>query len=445
MKTPICDFVNEYINKNTVRTHMPGHKGVSLLGVESMDLTEMEGADDLYHPEGIIKESEDNASLLFSSDTFYSCEGSSQCIRAMLYLASLYAGEKGEKLRVLAGRNVHKTFISAAALIDFEVKWLIPQNAESYLACKIEASELEEVLGSMKILPHVLYLTDPDYLGNKVDIKSISEVCKKFGVLLMLDNAHGAYLKFLENSEHPIDLGADICCDSAHKTLPSLTGGAYIHINKFAPSVFKSEVKNALALFGSTSPSYIILQSLDKVNAYLSDGYKEKLSLFISKLEKLKSKLTEFGYSFVGDEKIKFTFKAKDYGYTGNELAEILLSKNIVTEFHDEDFLVMMFSPEISDEKLNLIEKALLSIGKREKINKIPPMIKANESAMSIREALFSPKEIIDASESEGRILASFSVSCPPAVPIAVMGEVINKNTIEAFKYYKTEKIEVIK
>ncbi len=445
MKTPICDFVNEYIKKNPTRTHMPGHKGVNLLGFEKYDLTEMEGADDLYHPEGIIKESESNASLLFGCDTYYSTEGSSQCIRAMMYLAFLYAKEKGENLRVLAGRNAHKTFLSAAALLDFSVEWLYSISMSSYLSVVFTPAELENKFKNCEKLPHVLYLTDPDYLGNKLDVKKIAEICKKYGVLLIIDNAHGAYLKFLPQSEHPVDSGADMCCDSAHKTLPSLTGGAYIHISKNAPEVFKREVKNALSLFGSTSPSYIILQSLDIVNKYLSDNYKEKLAKFIEKAENIKTELQSRGYSFIGSEKIKFTFDAKKYGYEGDELAEILLTKNIVTEFHDKDYLVMMLTPETGEKGLEKIKNALFEIPKRAEITIKPPAFSLSERKLSIREASFSPREKLPVEECEGKILAEASIGCPPAVPILISGEVVTKNAIECFKYYGIEEINVIK
>lgn len=445
MKTPICDFAENYIKNNPTRVHMPGHKGESFLGFEKFDLTEMEGADDLYHPEGIIKESEDLASSLFGFSTFYSTEGSSQCIRAMMYLAALYAKERGENLRVLAGRNAHKTFLSAAALLNFEIEWLIPDNMSSYLSCVVTSVQLEERLKNRGSLPHVLYLTDPDYLGNKADIKSIAAVCKKYGVILIIDNAHGAYLKFLPESLHPVDLGADICCSSAHKTLPALTGGAYIHINEKAPEVFKREVKAALSLFGSTSPSYLILESLDKVNEYIANGYKEKLSQFTLKADALKKELQNFGYSFIGDEKIKFTFDIKKYGYTGDEFAEILLTKNIVTEFHDRDFLVMMLTPETGEKGLEKIKSTLMEIPKKAEITGNPPDFNQNEAKLSIRETLFSLKETIKVEEAEGRICASFNLACPPAVPILVPGEIIDKNAVECFKYYGIEKIDVLK
>ena len=114
MKTPICDFVQRYKDSSPVRFHMPGHKGKTHLGPEPWDITEIAGADELYHPTGIIRESEENASSLFgSARTVYSTEGSSLCIRAMVYLALLNAKVQGRKPVIFAGRNAHKTFLSA--------------------------------------------------------------------------------------------------------------------------------------------------------------------------------------------------------------------------------------------------------------------------------------------------------------------------------------------
>ena len=107
MNTPICDFVNRYVESEMLRMHMPGHKGVGALGVESRDITEIDGADSLYEATGVIRESEKNAGSLFGAHTFYSAEGSSLCIRAMLHLVCLYARERGEKPLIAAGRNAH--------------------------------------------------------------------------------------------------------------------------------------------------------------------------------------------------------------------------------------------------------------------------------------------------------------------------------------------------
>ena len=212
MNTPICDFVKKYAEDKNVRMHMPGHKGQSLSGSEHLDITEIEGADVLYNANGIIKESMENASSLFNTaKTLFSTEGSSLSIRAMLYLTALYAKEKGKKPLILAGRNAHKAFLSGAALVDFEVDWLYPEEKEGLLSCKITSEKLRTYLEKAEEKPVALYITSPDYLGNITDIKGLSAVCREFGLLLLVDNAHGAYLNFLESSQHPIAAGADIC------------------------------------------------------------------------------------------------------------------------------------------------------------------------------------------------------------------------------------------
>lgn len=273
MNTPIADFVQQYAASDGVRLHMPGHKGRALLCCEPWDITEIAGADSLYEAEGIIRQSEDNATALFgSARTFYSTEGSSQCIRAMLFLC-LTCRRAGTKPVILAARNVHKAFIYAAALLDAEVVWLWPEATTSLCACPITPKTLEDALSAMDAPPAAVYLTSPDYLGNQADVAALAAVCHAHNTLLAVDNAHGAYLRFLSPSQHPLDLGADICCDSAHKTLQVLTGGAYLHVAKTAPAAFAEGGKQALALFGSTSPSYLTLASLDLCNKELAEGY----------------------------------------------------------------------------------------------------------------------------------------------------------------------------
>lgn len=445
MNTPIFDFIQEYIKSDTLRLHMPGHKGVGSLDIEKYDITEINGADSLYEAGGIIKRSEENASSLFEADTFYSTEGSSQCIRAMLYLANLYASVNGEKPLILAGRNVHKSFVTAAALLDFDISWIYPKQNDSILSCHITEAELEAAILNADRRPAALYITSPDYLGNTADISSISKICKKHGILLLVDNAHGAYLKFLPKSLHPIDLGADICCDSAHKTLPVLTGGAYLHIAHTLSPLISKSVKEALALFGSTSPSYLILQSLDLANKYISDSYRSSLKSFVTDVETLKEKLKLFGYTLLANEPLKLTIQTKSYGYYGFELSEILRSKDIECEFSDPDFLVMMFTPQLGKDGLVKLEKALLSIPKKSPIIETAPKLGRPKKAMSVREAVFSDSETIPVSESIGRVLASQTVGCPPAVPILVCGEIIDNKAKECFSYYGITSCNVLK
>lgn len=443
MKTPICDFVNKYVNSRSLRLHMPGHKGEHLIGIEHLDITEIDGADSLYEARGIIAESERNASILFGSATYYSTEGSSQCIKAMMHIITLYAKKRDERPLVLAARNAHKAFHSAVALLDFDIEWLCPDDMQNYLSCDFSAGELAAYLNNMKRKPTALYLTSPDYLGNLLDIASISRVCKENGILLAVDNAHGAYLKFLPVSCHPMDLGADICCDSAHKTLPVLTGGAYLHLSDELFCEFSSQVKSALEIFGSTSPSYLILQSLDAANSYLED-HSARLERFITCVDALKSSLIEGGYELYGNEPLKITLKAKKYGYYGYDLADILAKKGAVCEFSDPDFVVIMLTPELDGEDLARLEEILLSIEKMEEIDEPVPSFHRAERAVSVREAMLSPAECLPVSECLGRVVTVSSVGCPPAVPIVISGEIIDREAIKCFEYYGIKKCNVV-
>ena len=154
MTTPIVDFISKYRAQGVSRLHMPGHKGVSLLGFEELDITEIAGADSLYEAEGIIAQSEKNATELFGTCcTLYSTEGCSQCLRAMLYLALTYRPKDCAPL-ILAARNIHKSFVYAAAVLDCEVEWIYPDaESHSLCACPVSASHLEERLCALDKAP----------------------------------------------------------------------------------------------------------------------------------------------------------------------------------------------------------------------------------------------------------------------------------------------------
>lgn len=442
MNTPICDFVRQYAAGNTLRLHMPGHKGQVFLGPEPLDLTEISGADSLYEADGIIACSEENASRLFGCETLYSTEGASQCIRAMVRLALLYAAMQGKQPVIAAGRNAHKTFLSAAALLDAEVVWLYPEGEESYLSCSPTAETVERIL--LETQAAAVYVTSPDYLGRLCDVSALAEVCRRHGALLLVDNAHGAYLRFLPQSLHPMDLGADLCCDSAHKTFPVLTGGAYLHLDKALPQEVASQARNAMALFGSTSPSYLILQSLDLANAYLSD-YRERLDAFLPLVQKLKDSLRALGYTLWEEEPLKLTVAARTWGYTGQEFANQLRKQEIECEFADPDFAVMMLTPETGKEGLLRLYTVMAAVEQKSALAVQPPMFAHPQKAMSIRQATMALCETVPVEKSAGRVLASPSVGCPPAVPIAVCGEVLDETAIACFRYYGIEKCTVVK
>lgn len=438
MNTPVADFVQRYAKAGTARLHMPGHKGRCFLGCEPWDITEIHGADALYEAEGILAESEQNAAALFGSQrTCYSTEGSSQCIRAMLYLAVAASGSH----TVVAARNVHRAFVSAAALLDLEIRWLWPEESRSLCGCPISPAQLEETLNSLPEPPAAVYLTSPDYLGGMAEIPALAQVCHQHGTLLLVDNAHGAYLRFLQPSLHPLDLGADLCCDSAHKTLPVLTGGAYLHLSPTAPAQLAPLAKSALGLFGSTSPSYLTLASLDLCNRYLAEGYPQRLAEAVERLAELRERLTAAGWRVEPSDPLRVTVAAPR-GVTGQELAGQLRRQGVVCEYADRDFLVLMATPENTPEELAQAATALGQCPGEANPPQLP--LARGERARSIRQAAFAPRETVDAAHSLGRVCGLPTVGCPPAIPIAVSGERITPEALALFAYYGIEQVEVL-
>ena len=437
METPIADFVRRYMESGTARFHMPGHKGKSILGCEAFDITEISGAGELYDADAdsIIARSERNAAALFgASRTCYVTEGSSQCIRAMVYLA-LAARPNGV---IVAGRNAHRALLYAAALCGAQIAWLWPDERQSLCRCAVTPSGLRRTLQTLSAPPAAVWLTSPDYLGGRADIPALAEVCRASGVPLLVDNAHGAYLRFLTPSQHPLDLGADMCCDSAHKTFPVLTGGAYLHIRR-GGFFDGADAKTALALFGSTSPSWLTLVSLDLCNRYLSDNYASRLSDTVKRLEALREALRRNGWTVENSDPLRLTLRGD-----AARMAERLRGAGIAWEYADRDFLVLMATPENAAVDFERVAAALGLCSAPDLPPPVLPLAKA-ETVLSPREALFAPRERVNTEDAVGRICAAPLVSCPPAIPVVVSGERVPPDALPLFRYYNIREVDVVR
>ncbi len=459
VRTPIYDFVREYAKSGVTRFHMPGHKGKRIFGPEKYDITEIKGADSLYEAKGIIAESENTASRLFGSGaTFYSTEGSSQCIKAMMYLLT-----ESSRPVILAARNVHKAFLHAAMLLDFDVIWIVPKDGSKGLLSQTPSpDDVREAFARAPSKVAALYLTSPDYLGKTADISEIADICHDYGAFLAVDNAHGAYLHFLTTPVHPLDLGADVCCDSAHKTLPVLTGGAYLHIAKKAPYTWRSSAKRALEIFGSTSPSYLILASLDLCNKYLAGDCERRLEGFLKMKEKYVSQISRMGWDVRDGDPLRLVIK---HHMQEEELIYILHSFGIECEHTDRDYAVFMMTPEnTADDMKKLVsalDAALKVRKKRERSDNTGCFPGDDEKdmdegaevfsglrakrVMSFREAFVSEGEVIPAASAIGRICRLPVASCPPAVPVVMPGEMIDRDVIKALLYYDIGTVDVVK
>lgn len=442
MNTPIYDFLKKYAQSETLRCHMPAHKGKSsvpeLSAMYALDITEISGADSLFEADGIIAQSEKNMSKLYgTAGTVYSTGGSTLCIQTMLYIM------KSENRKIFAVRNVHRAFMNASALLDLDVEWILPEYSGSILSGNINLSDVENALKNCSE-PSALYVTSPDYTGKIADIAGLAEICHRYNSRLIVDNAHGAHLKFLPKDVHPITSGADMCCDSAHKMLPALTGSAMLHtsVPEYVPLL-----KQAMNMFGSTSPSYLIMMSLDLCNRYIADRIRYDIKNNLVYLENFRRKFSD-RLVFADGDPFHITIKASESGLNGNQLAELLRKNGAEREYSDNALVILLMSPVCTKHDYEKLFAALTTA--ISECEKIPPYtmdfgIKLPKRATSIRNAVFSECETISVEKAEGRICASVKVPCPPAVPIVASGEIIDRNSINIFLKYGISTVIVVK
>lgn len=424
---------------------MPGHKGKTLHGLEALDITEIKGADYLYESEGIIAASEAAASEIFGTGkTLYSTEGSSLSIKTMLAVICRCRRSSG-RIKIIAPRNVHRAFINGCILLDIDPVWVYPSSPSvSVCGCPVTPEDIEKAIAKEPEAAAV-YITSPDYLGNLADIKGISRVCKRFGVPLLTDNAHGAYLKFLSPSLHPIDLGADMCCDSAHKTLPVYTGGSCLHISYSAPEAFARYAKSEMSLFASTSPSYLIMGSLDSCFEELRSTLPEKIRQCCERTRLAKERLTALGWEVNGGEPMKLTVFPGSCGYSGQALAELMRADRIECEYSDPSSIVFMPSPFNSEEDFQRLENTFAKIPIKPASSSPVQVFPVAKTAVSLRTAYFSDSEELPADKAVGRICARSALSCQPSIPLITGGEIFTPEIINILKNYSIFTVNVVK
>lgn len=428
----LYEYLKEYRDQNGIRMHMPGHKGYSLCpelaSAMPFDITEIVGADSLFEDEGILLLSEQKTAAAFGSrDTLYSVGGSTLCIQTMLGCCC-NAGDK-----VIAGRNAHTAFFNSCVLLDLRPVWVLPEyHPGSNISGEITPEAIEQALTEHPDAVCV-YLTTPDYLGCLSDLKEIAAVVHRHGKRLLCDNAHGAYLHFCEKPIHPMDLGADLCCDSAHKTLPALTGAAYLHLAKGC-GVTREYAKQVMHLFGSTSPSYLILLSLDLCADYMVGNLRTDVIVMERSVAKLREELSALGglFEMRRYEPGKLVIDCYKLGYHGEELAALArgFDPPIEPEYVSNGEMVFMFSPMCTDRDYAVVSAWLGSIRPKTPIARERMDLRLPPVRLSMREAHFARKELCKVSQAEGRIAAQNRIVCPPGVPIVAAGEEIDKISV---------------
>ena len=443
-ETPLRRALEEYIDAGWSRLHMPGHKGAPIepFGpLAAYDLTEVEGTDSLFEDDGPLKELEEIFTQLYGTrSSVISAGGSTLCIQAMLRLVAREGG------KVIAG-NIHAAAVNAMALLGLEPVWVYPQRyTEERLIGRIAPADVAAALQREEDVCAV-YITSPDYFGVMSDIEGIAEVAHAHGVPLLVDNAHGAHLHFLQGEDghplHPMQLGADLCCDSLHKTLPALTGAALLHCNR---EEYVPQLKGAMTVFGSTSPNYLIMLSIDSTAGFLLGDGPDQLRRTVRKWGELRRLAREQGYPIPEHcDPMRLTLPLAGSGYTAKEFKALLHERRIMEEYCSDSGCVLLFSPFNREEDFARVRQFLLDCPVRQKGSFAPFPIVPSQRVMGLRQALLAPKESVDIDKAEGRISAQVKITCPPGIPLVMPGERLHKELRKILKNSGIFVMDVVK
>ena len=439
---PLYEQILKSANQNTHRFCTPSHKGVNLDcfldAVLPFDLTELPDTDNLWAPEGVIKEAEQLASqAFFSQNTCFITTGASTAVKASIFLTA-------NKGKLLCDRFCHHSLTDALALCDTEPVWVTGAfNAEFNIPLPPTAQQLDTVLSCYNEISAV-FITTPNYYGVLADIPAIKKVCCEHSVILIVDNSHGTHLAFFNNGElHPMNCGADICIDSAHKTMPVLTGGAMLHSNLFN----KHELKQALSLFSSSSPSYLTLASLDFAREF-AENNKVLFDNTANYCKNFKQQLAQHEIKCLSDKNtdpMRVSFNIPN----AKDIYNTLYKNGFSLEMCDNNNIVAIFSPICSEKEINMLASEIKilynSIGMDIQHGKNSITYPELVPKMSLREAVFSQKEFLNTDDCIGRISAQTVTVYPPSIPIIIPGEEITAEISELITGRGIKEILVVK
>ncbi|MGM9567773.1 MAG: aminotransferase class I/II-fold pyridoxal phosphate-dependent enzyme [Clostridia bacterium] len=442
--------LTHYGTSEILPMHMPGHKRKSgfLHGVGRYDITEVRGFDDLHHPQGIIKEAMEDAAALYKSDaTWFLVNGSTAGILSAVTAVT----RPGDQ--ILLARNCHKSALNAVTLRGLKPVWLLPPSvSELSVFGSIDPKDVEKALTKNPDIAAVL-IVSPTYEGIISNVASIAEITHRFGVPLIVDAAHGAHFRF--GKDFPADAlsrGADLVIESLHKTLPSLTQTAVLHLK--SDLVSREKLEFALQAYQSSSPSYLLIASITECLRVMEEQGEELMAEYSDHLNHLRKTIQSFGECFLLDkEETMFDYdKGKIvlglYGYDGRELAGRLFTESRVeTEMAAPGYLVAMTS--VYDDKENLFRFAAeLSRLRREMPltgeTAFPKMMPAlPEQAMLPAEAL--EKEVFPCplEEAENRVSAETLYIYPPGSPLVAAGERISEDLLKTVELCRRSGITV--
>lgn len=456
-KLPIIKAIDNYLKEDIVPFSMPGHKYSKSFLQEHIgeillrgDITEVDGLDNLHSPKGIIKESEEMLTKLYKSEeSFFLVNGSTSGNLIMIFSAF----NEGDK--IIVERNCHRSIMNG--IIMRKLKPIYVDNiVDKDLKCPIAINEehLKDIIKENHDIKGIV-LTYPYYHGIGVNTEEIIDYCKKNGLIVLVDSAHGAHFGFNEKlPKSAQEFKADIVIMSAHKTLPSLTQTAYIHVNNES---LLDKVKFYKGIFLSTSPSYMFMMSLEYGRYFLEQHGKEaydKLIDYINEFKESVSDIEEINiidsaylkeYKNLSIDESRIVIHLKE-GYSGHKLLDYLRDNRIQSEMSDERNVVLIPSPFNSKEDFQRLSEVLRkcdysSIKAEEKgfyEVTIPKIV------MAPFEAVEKTTEKIDISEAKNRVVAENIIPYPPGVPILIMGELMEEKHINLIYKYIEDGVTIL-
>ena len=430
MPTPLYDVLKTYAADKTARFHMPGHKGFpmpapELAAVAAIDLTEITPTGNLFE----AGEPFDSAHKLWADlFGFDHCQfltgGSTMGIHTGLTLLA----RPGDQ--ILVDRGCHRAVFNSLALLDLEPVYLErPWMPEHNQTGPFTPAMVEQALQTHPEIKTVC-ITSPSYSGLLSDIEGISKVIHAHGARLFVDGAHGAHLPFLGIDPFK---GADVVAASAHKTLPALGQSALLFTNGIDPA----EVRRTASLYGSSSPSYPLMASMDVARQWLLD-HPEEYRRAVRRVGELREKYPSLGDGLPLDP-ARLTIKVKN----GADFAEKLERRGIYPEMDDGGHVVFICTAMDDEENFSRLDRALTELrGEMGDCAPLPaPPIP--ERVCSIRQALFAPQEYLPLEDCRGRVAAAQLAPYPPGIPVVAPGEVISKKELSYFKQIGYNNLDV--
>ena len=448
--------LRQYCGSGIYPLHMPGHKrrpGPCPGLPYEWDVTEVEGTDDLHDARGILKEAMDRTAALYGADYTRYLVGGSTCGILAGIRAALRHGD-----RVAVARNCHKSVYHAIELCGLETVWILPETVPDYRICGSVSPEAVRCLLQTDPSIRAVILTSPTYEGVLSDIGAIAAICHAHDLPLIVDEAHGAHLGLFSGTGFPagaLSCGADLVIQSPHKTLPSLTQTAWLHLRGDRISAGAQE--RELDIFETSSPSYPLLASLDACTGLLEAegyslfrGWQQRLSAFYEGAAALRR------FRILGreaGEMSRDTVYAFDPGkiliacptgqMTGQALARLLRDRYLLeTEMALGDCVLAMTSPADAPSALQRLLEALLALEGSPRLFSDPaegsgediPPLPAPETVLPVGQAVRMDMEAVPADEAAGRICGEYLYCYPPGIPVCAPGERITDRVLSRIR-----------